>query len=98
MQIAGLLGDQYPAVRIACVNLLCSPKGYGKTMLLVPSSRLILFSGILASKIRDMISRVTELLMDVDGGVRSATAKALVPLCQDGECYTPLFAITYTGF
>jgi hypothetical protein len=32
-----------------------------------------------------MIPRVTELLMDVDEGVRSATSKALVPPCQDGE-------------
>jgi hypothetical protein len=52
---------------------------------LVPSSHLISFAGVLVSEIRDMIPRVTELLMDVDGGVRSAIAKALIPLCQDSE-------------
>ncbi|CAG8687377.1 2524_t:CDS:2, partial [Acaulospora colombiana] len=38
MQIVGLLGDQYSAVRMACVELLCSPKTYGGSRIIIPDS------------------------------------------------------------
>ncbi|PVG04923.1 hypothetical protein CPB86DRAFT_778231 [Serendipita vermifera] len=39
--------------------------------------------GIIAPKVLSLIPRVTGMLADVDREVRSATAKALIPLAQD---------------
>jgi hypothetical protein len=79
MQIVGLLGDQYPQVRVACVRLVCSPSGYGETLLPLVLIHLTPLPETLDSRIKDIIPRVGELLVDVSLEVRSATANALIP-------------------
>jgi hypothetical protein len=87
MQIVGLLGDQYPQVRVACVRLVGSARGYSESLPLLELIPLIPLPETLDSRIKDVIPRVSELLVDASLEVRSATANALIPLTTHSKWF-----------